>query len=183
MRMLKDMRDTSKAAVREARTAGKAGGDAGDEEEAEDSEEDEDEDEDPQVRPPVLHPEQLPPLKVGPDGKPLVSPKLLHNIAAVLSVSFPPPRPLSRPSNRRLTRPRPHANGHRSFAYAFTLRTFSLSSFASLPAQSTERTTAIQVLAQLLPFLVERSTAAFEDLGEAVEAVVAQEDQVRPFFF
>jgi hypothetical protein len=63
-----------------------------------------------------------------------------------------------------------------SFAYAFTLRTFALTSFSSLSAQSTERIAAIQVLAQLLPFLVERSSNAVENLEEAVEYVVAREN-------
>ncbi|GAA5942016.1 hypothetical protein JCM3775_004316 [Rhodotorula graminis] len=148
LRVLKDMRDTSRRAAREA--GGTVDGE-GEGEGASGGSGDEDEDEeDPMLRPPVLHPEQLPPLKVGPDGRPLVSPKLLHNIAAVL------------------------------FAYAFTLRTFSLSSFASLPVESSERTTAIQVLASLVPFLVERSTAAFDDLETAVEAVVQQEEQGMP---
>jgi hypothetical protein len=61
-----------------------------------------------------------------------------------------------------------------SFAYAFTLRTFALTSFSSLSAHSTERIAAIQVLAQLLPFLVERSSDAVENLDEAVEYVVAR---------
>ncbi|GAA5846357.1 hypothetical protein JCM9279_001343 [Rhodotorula babjevae] len=150
LRVLRDMRETSRRAAREAggtvdegEGGARAGGDGEEDEASED-------DEDPQLRPPVLHPEQLPPLKVGPDGRPLVSPKLLHSIAAVL------------------------------FAYAFTLRTFSLSSFASLPLESSERTTAIQVLASLVPFLVVRSTAAFDDLETAVEAVVQQEEQGMP---
>jgi hypothetical protein len=36
------------------------------------------------VRPPLLDPKQLPPLKVGPDGKAIANPQLLHNIVAVL---------------------------------------------------------------------------------------------------
>ncbi|BGP41380.1 hypothetical protein JCM10449v2_005358 [Rhodotorula kratochvilovae] len=138
LKMLKEMRETSRRAAEEA--GGEVDGPTSDEEE----------DEDLDVRPPVLLDEQLPPLRVGPDGKPLVSPKLLHNVVAVL------------------------------FAYAFTLRTFSLPSFSSLPEKSTERTTAIQVLSQLLPFLVERSTSAFDHLEAAVESVVAQEQQGMP---
>ncbi|BGP49530.1 hypothetical protein JCM10450v2_005422 [Rhodotorula kratochvilovae] len=138
LKMLKEMRETSRRAAEEA--GGEVDGPTSDEEE----------DEDLDVRPPVLLDEQLPPLRVGPDGKPLVSPKLLHNVVAVL------------------------------FAYAFTLRTFSLPSFSSLPEKSTERTTAIQVLSQLLPFLVERSTSAFDHLEAAVGSVVAQEQQGMP---
>ncbi|GAA5907859.1 hypothetical protein JCM8208_001964 [Rhodotorula glutinis] len=150
LRVLKEMRETSRRAAREAGGRVDGEGEGEGDGAGEDEEDEDEEDEDPQLRPPVLHPEQLPPLKVGPDGRPLVSPKLLHNIAAVL------------------------------FAYAFTLRTFSLSSFASLPLESSERTTAIQVLAGLVPFLVERSTAAFDDLETAVEAVVQQEEQGMP---
>ncbi|GAA5916025.1 hypothetical protein JCM6882_003501, partial [Rhodosporidiobolus microsporus] len=65
------------------------------------------------------------------------------------------------------------------FAYAYTLRTFALTSFSSLSEKSTERIAAIQVLAQLLPFLVERSTSAFEDMDTAVEYVVARENPNR----
>lgn len=36
------------------------------------------------VRPPLLDPKLLPPLKVGPDGKAIANPHLLHNIVAVL---------------------------------------------------------------------------------------------------
>ena len=36
------------------------------------------------VRPPLLDPKQLPPLKVGPDGKAIANPQLLHNIVAGL---------------------------------------------------------------------------------------------------
>ena len=82
LRVLRDMRETSRRAAREA--GGTVEGDGAGAGEDEDEDED---DEDPQLRPPVLHPEQLPPLKVGPDGRPLVSPKLLHNIAAVLCVA------------------------------------------------------------------------------------------------
>ncbi|GAA6054323.1 hypothetical protein JCM3770_001434 [Rhodotorula araucariae] len=139
LKMLKEMRETSRRAAEEA--GGAVDGPTEDEEEDGD---------DQDARPPVLLDEQLPPLRVGPDGKPLVNPKLLHNVVAVL------------------------------FAYAFTLRTFSLTAFSSLSQNSTERATAIQVLSQLLPFLVERSTSAFDHLDAAVESVVAQEAQGMP---
>lgn len=98
------------------------------------------------VRPPLLDPKLLPPLKVGPDGKAIANPHLLHNIVAVL------------------------------FAYSFTLRTFSLTSLDSIPARSPERITIVQVLAQLLPFLVQRSTASFHGLEDAIEYVAAREE-------
>ncbi|GAA5993665.1 hypothetical protein JCM10908_000669 [Rhodotorula pacifica] len=98
------------------------------------------------VRPPLLDPKQLPPLKVGPDGKSIANPHLLHNIVAVL------------------------------FAYSFTLRTFSLTSLSSIPSRSPERITIVQVLAQLLPFLVQRSGASFIGLEDAIEYVAAREE-------
>ncbi|GAA5860815.1 hypothetical protein JCM3774_003149 [Rhodotorula dairenensis] len=98
------------------------------------------------VRPTLLDPKQLPPLKVGPDGKAIANPHLLHNVVAVL------------------------------FAYSFTLRTFSLTSLESIPARSPERITIVQVLAQLLPFLVQRSTTSFVGLEDAVEYVAAREE-------
>ncbi|GAA5971069.1 hypothetical protein JCM21900_003611 [Sporobolomyces salmonicolor] len=114
----------------------------------EDQEEEELEDgEEPEVkRPPMLEASQLPPLTVGEDGKVAVTEKLVYNLVAVV------------------------------FAYAYTLRTFSLTSFASLPLHSSERIAALQVLAQLVPFLVERSSTAFDDLGGAVTYVVAHEE-------
>ncbi|GJN90213.1 hypothetical protein Rhopal_003212-T1 [Rhodotorula paludigena] len=139
LRMLKELREASKKAAQEGGAPTDAFADS-----------DDDEDDEHGVRPPVLLPEQLPPLKTGPDGRLIVSTKLVHNVVAVL------------------------------FAYSFTLRTFSLTSFASLPEKSTERITAIQVLADLLPFLVERSTSAFASLDDAVEYVVAREGQGMP---
>ncbi|GAA5938315.1 hypothetical protein JCM1841_006304 [Sporobolomyces salmonicolor] len=114
----------------------------------EDQEEEELEDgEEPEVkRPPMLEASPLPPLTVGEDGKVAVTEKLVYNLVAVV------------------------------FAYAYTLRTFSLTSFASLPLHSSERIAALQVLAQLVPFLVERSSTAFDDLGGAVTYVVAREE-------
>ncbi|GAA5825038.1 hypothetical protein JCM11251_006071 [Rhodosporidiobolus azoricus] len=112
-------------------------------------EHDEEDEEDEVVRPEMVDEARLPPLKVGPDGKALANPQLVFNVVAVL------------------------------FAYSYTLRTFALTSFSSLPEKSTERIAAIQVLAQLLPFLVERSTSAFEDMDTAVEYVVAREDPNR----
>ena len=61
------------------------------------------------------------------------------------------------------------------FAYAYTLRTFSLTSFASLPLDSTERSTVAEMMAQLVPFLVEKSSVIFENVDSAVEHVVARE--------
>ncbi|KAL8276114.1 hypothetical protein RQP46_011496 [Phenoliferia psychrophenolica] len=101
-------------------------------------------DEDGERLPPLLSEQQLPPLKLGPDGK-VVGNQLVYNIVAVL------------------------------FAYAYTLRTFSLESFSSLHADSTERTTAINMLSQLVPFLVEKSTVVLQDAGSAIEFVVARE--------
>jgi hypothetical protein len=63
-----------------------------------------------------------------------------------------------------------------SFAYVYILRTFSLTSFASLPPSSTERNTMAEMTAQLLPFLVEKSTLVLEDVGSALEYVVAREE-------
>ncbi|GAA6015794.1 hypothetical protein JCM10207_008797 [Rhodosporidiobolus poonsookiae] len=118
------------------------------EEEQENGEESEDEEEeDEPVRPLLVEPAKLPPLAKDAQGKPVVNQKLVFNIVAVL------------------------------FAYAYTLRTFALTSFSSLPVKSTERATAIQVLSQLLPFLVERSTAAFDDADQATAYVVAREDK------
>ncbi|GAA5858753.1 hypothetical protein JCM1840_006542 [Sporobolomyces johnsonii] len=115
-------------------------------EEDQEDEELEDEEEPEVKRPPMLEASQLPPLNVGEDGKVAVSEKLAYNLVAVI------------------------------FAYAYTLRTFSLTSFASLPLHSSERIAGLQVLAQLVPFLVERSSVAFDDLGGAVEYVVAREE-------
>ncbi|GAA6028627.1 hypothetical protein JCM8097_007318 [Rhodosporidiobolus ruineniae] len=109
----------------------------------------ESEEEEEDVRPPTLDPAVLPPMKKAPDGQQLAGAKLLYNVVAVV------------------------------FAYSYTLRTFALTSFSSLPEKSTERIAAIQVLAQLLPFLVERSTDAVENLEGAVEYVVARENPSR----
>ncbi|BGO92671.1 hypothetical protein NBRC10512_000011 [Rhodotorula toruloides] len=109
--------------------------------------EDENDQADEDVRPSPVAADKLPALKVGPDGKVIANPNLLFNVVSVL------------------------------FAYAFTLRTFSLASFSSLPERSPERATAIQLLAQLLPFLVERSTSTFSNLDEAFESVAAREPQ------
>ncbi|BGP25788.1 zinc finger, HIT-type protein [Rhodotorula toruloides] len=107
----------------------------------------EDETDAEQVRPAPVPADKLPVLKVGPDGKAIANPNLFFNVVAVL------------------------------FGYAFTLRTFSLASFRSLPGRSPERTMAIQVLVQLLPFIVERSTSTFADMYEAIESVAAGEPQ------
>ncbi|GAA5867905.1 hypothetical protein JCM8547_003410 [Rhodosporidiobolus lusitaniae] len=112
-------------------------------------EDEESEEEEEEVRPPMLDETKLPPLKKGEDGKAAVSPKLVFNVVAVL------------------------------FAYAYTLRTFAITSFTSLSARSSERTAAIQVLTQLLPFLVARSASAVDNLNEAVECVVAREEPSR----
>lgn len=39
-----------------------------------------------EIRPAMLDAAQLPPLKVGPDGKAIANPQILHNIVAVLQV-------------------------------------------------------------------------------------------------
>ena len=74
-----------------------------------------------------------------------------------------------------LTRPRPPR-----FAYAYTIRTFALESFACLPPASTERHAAAGVVAGLLPFLVDKTTDVFDDVGGATDSVVGHEhDLVR----
>ncbi|BGP17660.1 hypothetical protein JCM10213_004644 [Rhodosporidiobolus nylandii] len=118
----------------------------GAQEQPEEDADEESEEEVEEVRPPIMDQGKLPPLPKGSDGKAAANPKLAFNVVAVL------------------------------FAYAYTLRTFALTSFASLPERSTERIAAIQVLSQLLPFLVERSTSAFEDVDGAVESVMAREE-------
>ncbi|GAA5972138.1 hypothetical protein JCM11641_002511 [Rhodosporidiobolus odoratus] len=109
-------------------------------------EEESDREGDEVFRPVMLDEKKLPSLSKGPDGKAVANAKLVYNVVAVL------------------------------FAYAYTLRTFALTSFATLPEKSTERVTAITVICQLVPFLVERSTVSFEEMDAAVEYVVAREE-------
>ncbi|ORY92916.1 hypothetical protein BCR35DRAFT_349217 [Leucosporidium creatinivorum] len=103
-------------------------------------------------RPPIVDAGRLPPMRLDADGKVVVPEKLVYNIVAVL------------------------------FAYVYTLRTFSLTSFSYLPSTSTERNTMAEMTAQLLPFLVEKSTLVLEDVGSALEYVVAREevDRITP---
>ncbi|KAI5477970.1 zinc finger, HIT-type protein [Pseudohyphozyma bogoriensis] len=120
-------------------------------EEAERSSEDEDEEDDlEEQRPQLVDEAVLPTLKIGDDGKVVVNSQLVYNVVAVL------------------------------FAYAYTLRTFSLSSFSSLRPESTERTTAIDMLSALCPLLIEKSALVLEDIGGAIEYVVAREKPDRP---
>lgn len=72
---------------------------------------------------------------------------------------------------------RTHTLSH-SLAYSYTLRTFALSSFASLPATSSERMPATQLVAQLVPFLVERSNTALNSLEDAVEYVASRQPSI-----
>ena len=67
-------------------------------------------------------------------------------------------------------------DAHR-FAYAYTLRTLSLTSLASLTSSSQEVEAAVSMLAQALPFLIEKSQVVLGNIGESVEYVVSREAQ------
>lgn len=117
----------------------------------------------PIQQPKLVHSQLLPPLKAGPDGKAATNPKLVHNVVAVLSV-------LSTCSSIL-------AHSVFRFAYAYTLRTLSLTSLSSLVSTSQEVEAATSMLAQLLPFLIEKSQVVLDNIGESVEFVVSREEQ------
>ncbi|GAA5895575.1 zinc finger HIT domain-containing protein [Sporobolomyces salmoneus] len=99
-------------------------------------------------RPPLVDFSKLPPLPLGDDGTPKTSPLLVYNVVTVL------------------------------LAYSYTLRSFALSSFASLSPNSSERIPATQLLAQLVPFLVERSNTTLSSLDNAIKYVASREDSI-----
>ncbi|GAA6062065.1 hypothetical protein JCM10212_003563 [Sporobolomyces blumeae] len=118
----------------------------------EDDQEDEESDE-PSLprtaRPKLVDPALLPELPIEEaTGKLKTSPGTLFNIVAVL------------------------------IAYSFTLRTFSLPSLSTLPSHSSERPSILAFIAQLVPFLFERSTLTLDSLDGAVEYVASRDETI-----
>ena len=118
----------------------------------------------PNSQPKLVNPTLLPPIKAGLDGKAITNPKLVYNVVALLSVSFPST------FAQLLIR-------FARFAYAYTLRTLSLPSLSSLSSTSQEVEAATSMLAQLVPFLIEKSQVILGNIGESVEYVVSREEQ------
>lgn len=116
-------------------------------------------------RPEIVNVELLPPLKIGEDGKPMVTTKLVYNVLAVMFV-------IALNISSILT-----DLIRRRFAYSYTCRTLSISSFSSLAPGSSEGIAALAMIAQLVPFLTETSTVVLDDIGEAIEYVVSREKQ------
>ncbi|SCZ87337.1 BZ3500_MvSof-1268-A1-R1_Chr2-2g04803 [Microbotryum saponariae] len=102
------------------------------------------------IRPAILPPESLPPLKLCDDGRPLVGPGLLNNIVAVL------------------------------LAYVYVVRTYSLSSLSTLIPSTMDHQEVYRVLVHLVPFLTTRSTFIFSSIKEAIEKVFSTEGQEDP---
>ncbi|GAA5927096.1 Hit1p [Sporobolomyces koalae] len=116
---------------------------------SEGSEDDEDEQDlrpSPVGQPPTPKVDDLPNLPLDDQNKPRASPTLFYNIVAVL------------------------------LAYSYTLRTYSLTSFSALSPQSNERVPTAQLLAQLVPFLVEKSNTALTSLDGAVEYIASRDE-------
>ncbi|GAA5873656.1 hypothetical protein JCM16303_002548 [Sporobolomyces ruberrimus] len=99
-------------------------------------------------QPSLVNAAELPQLPLGDDSRPKTSPTLVYNIVAVL------------------------------LAYSYTLRTFALASFSALLPTSSERIPATELLAQLVPFLVERSTNTLSSLDSALEHVASRETSI-----
>lgn len=94
--------------------------------------------------PPLVDVSALPHLKIGENGEVLVNPQLVYNISAVL------------------------------LAYSYVLRTFSLRAFAFLPTHSAERVAATELIATLVPLLVEKSNVLLPDVGSSIDYVVGR---------
>ncbi|GAA5961400.1 hypothetical protein JCM3765_004404 [Sporobolomyces pararoseus] len=99
-------------------------------------------------RPALVDESKLPTIPLGEDLKPKTNQTLIYNVVAVL------------------------------LAYSYTLRTFALASFSSLPTTSSERIPATQLLAQLVPFMVERSNTTLSSLDGAVEYIASREESI-----
>ncbi|SGY15327.1 BQ5605_C013g07328 [Microbotryum silenes-dioicae] len=102
------------------------------------------------IRPAILPPDSLPPLKLGEDGRPLVDPGLLNNIVAVL------------------------------LAYVYVVRTYSLSSLSTLIPSTMDHQEVYRVLLHLVPFLTTHSTFIFSSIKEPIENLFKTESQEDP---